>query len=746
MRESLERERGGEKNRKGYIHNVDQSSISFFVTNFPEDCTTEDLWKVFGRFGRLGDVYIPNKVDKWGKRFAFVKFREDRHAMELCNEMDDVWIGTYKLRVNKSRFGRREEERKKEEPVTQKKLLLGDGSNNLNRSFKEALENAHEGRKVGSDMVVTEDVLDVKVEGNVLKELQESYVGKLAVNIEVYRIRTILFMEGLAHISVTDMGRKMVLIHSPKKGEIAKMWKDRIEWISYYFREVQPWSPNCFADRRDTWVKVYGIPLHIWGENLFKAIGGKYGEFLDFDNNTAAKTCIKISTDFRSAIDDPVIARALGVNYTLRVVEEKVIEQGFYQGELMEDEECSWVASVNNPGEGRVFGDEDGGPLEVEVEVNGKDDGGHGGSDDGEVHVEYEETQSASQQVHGDGALHDGDGSEIREDMRQDQIPLSGGILVTDLGNFGQKGSLAEVLVAKVVENHGAQGEKQLLSETVEGIEDDGIGAIATCQMEIGADLIGESKERGDALNGKQIRFIELEPTPSISKTRFSSLPPNRTNGPHVLLGRNLQKVVDLNDSISLIEERGGGADNKNVCPSNSNTVSQFEKRRGRSRKPRDKSKNSKNLFLAKPKFVQLGEALKDGGDRRKKRYDDEARGRVSDLGEATVEGSDIQPSDNSGSCSYVPESDQGLRLEVVLPICQSTPASGFAILQQGDADSVPQQRCVIFPESSKLLKLQQQVGFKYSEPDEDVVEILAKDEQSDRLKKQEWEQKNGLQ
>jgi RNA recognition motif-containing protein len=67
------------------------------------------LWKAFGRFGRLGDVYIPNKVDKWGKRFAFVKFREDRDVMELCNKMEDVWIGNFKLRINKSWFDRKED-------------------------------------------------------------------------------------------------------------------------------------------------------------------------------------------------------------------------------------------------------------------------------------------------------------------------------------------------------------------------------------------------------------------------------------------------------------------------------------------------------------------------------------------------------------------------------------------------------------------------------------------------------------
>ncbi|MCI28552.1 RNA-binding protein 25-like, partial [Trifolium medium] len=60
----------------GYIHNVDQLSISFFFTNFPDNCTTEELWKRFARFGRVGDVFIPKKVDKWGRRFGFVKYRE----------------------------------------------------------------------------------------------------------------------------------------------------------------------------------------------------------------------------------------------------------------------------------------------------------------------------------------------------------------------------------------------------------------------------------------------------------------------------------------------------------------------------------------------------------------------------------------------------------------------------------------------------------------------------------------------
>jgi RNA recognition motif-containing protein len=173
MREKDEREGGGERSHKGYIHNVDRSSISFFVSNFPEDCNADDLWKVFGRFGRLGDVYIPNKVDKWGKRFAFVKFREDKEVEALINRLDDVWLGTFKLRVNRARFQRRDEEaKKKETPVHQQKPVVGEASHHFACSFKEIVGD--------TTRRATEknEVLEVEVDGRILKELQESFEDK----------------------------------------------------------------------------------------------------------------------------------------------------------------------------------------------------------------------------------------------------------------------------------------------------------------------------------------------------------------------------------------------------------------------------------------------------------------------------------------------------------------------------------------------------------------------------------------
>jgi RNA recognition motif-containing protein len=65
-------------------------STSFFFTNFPEDVKVSELWHKFARFGRVGDVYIPSKLDKQGRSFGFVKYREVRDAEELLDLISGI--------------------------------------------------------------------------------------------------------------------------------------------------------------------------------------------------------------------------------------------------------------------------------------------------------------------------------------------------------------------------------------------------------------------------------------------------------------------------------------------------------------------------------------------------------------------------------------------------------------------------------------------------------------------------------
>jgi RNA recognition motif-containing protein len=108
MREKVERggvgKGDGGSRPKGYIHRLDQEATTFFFSNFPDDIKELDLWNRFGRFGRVGEVYIPNRVDKQGQRFGFVKYREVKDATTLLRSISNIWFGSFKLRVNRSKF------------------------------------------------------------------------------------------------------------------------------------------------------------------------------------------------------------------------------------------------------------------------------------------------------------------------------------------------------------------------------------------------------------------------------------------------------------------------------------------------------------------------------------------------------------------------------------------------------------------------------------------------------------------
>ena len=41
----------------------------------------------------MGEVYIPLKKDKWGRKFDFVKFKEVVNVEELEGRLGDVWCG-----------------------------------------------------------------------------------------------------------------------------------------------------------------------------------------------------------------------------------------------------------------------------------------------------------------------------------------------------------------------------------------------------------------------------------------------------------------------------------------------------------------------------------------------------------------------------------------------------------------------------------------------------------------------------
>jgi len=77
---------------------------TFFFSHFPINYGERDTWKVFRRWGRLVEVFISTKLNRWGNRFGFLRFCEIKNVRKLESELDVIRIGNMNLYVNIPRY------------------------------------------------------------------------------------------------------------------------------------------------------------------------------------------------------------------------------------------------------------------------------------------------------------------------------------------------------------------------------------------------------------------------------------------------------------------------------------------------------------------------------------------------------------------------------------------------------------------------------------------------------------------
>jgi hypothetical protein len=316
--------------KDGFVNRLTKETTSFFFTNYPVDTPVMDLWKMFARFGRVGEVYIPQKLDKQGHKFGFVKFKEVQDVEELNRRLGDIWMGTYHLRINPSRFGRNK--KKSNSPPRASDLPPRRRSDTLaqpNRSFRTAL--VGETSTVLPAAPIVEEtagipILDLEVEENLLQTLLGSYVGRLKPGVEMRALHMKINMAGLQAVKATTMGGGLVLLSRSAKTAVGAPLNN-LEWWDSLLVELTPWTPNLVCKRRKLWLRLYGVPLHVWGTYTFKSIAERCGEFIAMDSGTLNRSRfdvarVQIESHLQGFIDFVIKLRVHGAFYKVRVVEE----------------------------------------------------------------------------------------------------------------------------------------------------------------------------------------------------------------------------------------------------------------------------------------------------------------------------------------------------------------------------------------------------------------------------------------
>ncbi|XP_031558617.1 serine/arginine-rich splicing factor 2-like isoform X3 [Actinia tenebrosa] len=84
-----------------------EGMTSLKVDNLTYRTGIEDLKKLFGKFGEVGDIYIPrDRKHLQSRGFAFVRFWEKRDAEDAMDKMDRKVVDGREIRVQMARYGR----------------------------------------------------------------------------------------------------------------------------------------------------------------------------------------------------------------------------------------------------------------------------------------------------------------------------------------------------------------------------------------------------------------------------------------------------------------------------------------------------------------------------------------------------------------------------------------------------------------------------------------------------------------
>jgi hypothetical protein len=357
-RKTVGREGFGERSRaRGYNRRQDNNTTSLFFHNFSEEVTMADLWKIFLKFGRAWDIYIPQKLDKRGCRFGFVKFLDVYYVKDLLLRLEEVWWGTYKLRFKLAKYDRSAPRIEESCAAKHNREVVGslgrdreDGGRtgrkvDRDKSYKEVLEcdryvasieepglKAHCEEESPTVLPccshTRKEVWKVVPEPAQLQLLQASLVGYLKDSKYALAIQGRIMLEGYHFISATPLGGAQILLSSSGLHDLSSVVLENKVWWESWFLKLEPWLPSFSVSRREDWVRCYGTPLQVWGLNFFEELASQFGSFIELDEETRVKSRLDVARVKISLANDQVVdlhkeVWVDGIPFVPTLVEEK---------------------------------------------------------------------------------------------------------------------------------------------------------------------------------------------------------------------------------------------------------------------------------------------------------------------------------------------------------------------------------------------------------------------------------------
>nr|GEX08793.1 nucleotide-binding alpha-beta plait domain-containing protein [Tanacetum cinerariifolium] len=226
---------------------ANQVTYSIFVTNFPSGTSAKQLWDICEHYGKVVDSFIPARVSKEGKNFAFVCFSKVNNIEVLIGNLNTGWIGKFKLQFNVARFqrGAKNNGVKNVEPKQPVRFNVH-ASCSFSHSFAAAVSNEarHNNiKKYMKDkpvMVIDDDFLSDKKFDHMLVDKAKSFDS-------MPNLGFVFKDEGFKNVNIRYLGGFWVSFEflDNQAGDCFK----KHEGLDTWFSIVQPWKNDFRVDK-----------------------------------------------------------------------------------------------------------------------------------------------------------------------------------------------------------------------------------------------------------------------------------------------------------------------------------------------------------------------------------------------------------------------------------------------------------------------------------------------------------------
>ncbi|XP_054155109.1 serine/arginine-rich splicing factor 2-like isoform X2 [Oppia nitens] len=132
-----DRDRDDEFNTRGHGPPKIEGMVSLKVDNITQRTGVNLLKKVFGKFGNLGDIYVPRYPDTFASRgFAFVRYYRKRDAEDAMRAMNGERLDGRILSIQMARYARPNSKTDKYLSANRSHYSSDDRRNGFSRSYR----------------------------------------------------------------------------------------------------------------------------------------------------------------------------------------------------------------------------------------------------------------------------------------------------------------------------------------------------------------------------------------------------------------------------------------------------------------------------------------------------------------------------------------------------------------------------------------------------------------------------------